>query len=321
MARDQTRVNSAIWNDEDWLDLPPAAQHLYFVLWTHPDLSYAGVTDWRPARLAQRAGQWTEDEVRRAGACLEARLFIVIDEQTEEVLVRPFVRFDGLMKQPIMAVSFANARAAVASRTIKAVIVHEAMKHHAQEPELAGWAKPQVQELLAGRSLDPRARALPEDPLTPASTQALTPGLTLSPGVGEASANPSAYPSPTSSSTSLLLTTSEIADAKPDAARDDVDRICQHLADRIDGNGSKRPVITKRWRDAARLLLDKDKRTEEQVHAAIDWCQESEFWKANILSMPKLREQYDRIRLNAQRATGAQPAAAPRVTAPPVHQY
>ncbi|MGW1405051.1 hypothetical protein [Streptomyces sp. NPDC002403] len=88
-------------------------------------------------------------------------------------------------------------------------------------------------------------------------------------------------------------------DPAPD--REDVERLCAHLADRIEGNGSKRPTITKTWRTAARLLLDKDGRTEDQVHGCIDWCQNSDFWRGNVLSMPKLREKYDTLRLQATR--------------------
>jgi hypothetical protein len=180
MARDHARVNLAIWNDDDWLDLPPLAQHLYLVLWTHPDLSFAGVVDWRPSRLAMRAGGWTSEDVILAGKCLEARLFLVIDEQTEECLIRSWFRWDGLMKQPILAVSLTKARAAVSSRDIRAVIVHEAVKLKKIEPNLPGWAKPQVREMLTQTALDPRERHLPTDPLTPALTPALTPGLTPS---------------------------------------------------------------------------------------------------------------------------------------------
>lgn len=98
-----------------------------------------------------------------------------------------------------------------------------------------------------------------------------------------------------------------------DAPRPDVDRLCDHLADRIEANGSKRPTIGKRWRDAARLMLDADGRTEQQVHNAIDWCQADEFWRGNVLSMPKLRDKYDQLRLAAARATGrASPAASKR---------
>ncbi|MFF5790222.1 hypothetical protein ACFY8P_35280 [Streptomyces sp. NPDC012693] len=90
-------------------------------------------------------------------------------------------------------------------------------------------------------------------------------------------------------------------DPDPAPAREDVERLCEHLADRIEENGSKRPTITKTWRDAARLMLDKDGRTEEQVHGAIDWCQDSGFWRSNVMSMPKLRDKYDTLRLQASR--------------------
>jgi hypothetical protein len=82
--------------------------------------------------------------------------------------------------------------------------------------------------------------------------------------------------------------------------REEVHRLCQHLADRIEGNGNLRPNITKTWLDAARLLLDTDKRTKDQVHRAIDWCQGNEFWRSRIMSMPKLREKYDALRMQAE---------------------
>lgn len=106
------------------------------------------------------------------------------------------------------------------------------------------------------------------------------------------------------SSTSRVTSEVDTDDSPTDPVREDVERLCAHLADRIEGNGSKRPAIGKRWRDAARLLIDKDGRTEEQVHTAIDWCQDDKFWRSNILSMPTLRDQYDRLRLQAKDRRG-----------------
>ena len=91
--------------------------------------------------------------------------------------------------------------------------------------------------------------------------------------------------------------------AEEDPLREDVERICRHLADRIEDNGSKRPKITQAWRTEARRLLDLDHRTVDQVIRCIDWCQNNTFWRKNVLSMPKLREQYDRLRLAAQDET------------------
>lgn len=91
---------------------------------------------------------------------------------------------------------------------------------------------------------------------------------------------------------------------QPPPQRLDVERICKHLADRIEANGSKRPVIGKTWLNEGRLLLDADGRTVEQVLKAIDWCQADPFWRGVILSMPALRKKYDQLRLAAQRPNG-----------------
>lgn len=86
--------------------------------------------------------------------------------------------------------------------------------------------------------------------------------------------------------------------------RPDVDRICEYLADAIEQNGSKRPVIGKGWQDDARRMLDIDKRTESEIVRAIDWCQRGEsdrarFWRPNVMSMAKLRAKFDQMRLQA----------------------
>src|SRR5262249_55122202 len=57
---------------------------------------------------------------------------------------------------------------------------------------------------------------------------------------------------------SEVLVKDTSANSDPLALRADVGRLCEHLADRIEANGSKRPVIGKRWHDAARLMLDLD---------------------------------------------------------------
>lgn len=81
--------------------------------------------------------------------------------------------------------------------------------------------------------------------------------------------------------------------------RDDVNELCNRLHDKIVSNGSK-ATITDTWRKEARLLLDRDRRDLSEALRLIDWCQQDQFWRSNILSMPKFRTQYDRLRLRAQ---------------------
>jgi len=95
----------------------------------------------------------------------------------------------------------------------------------------------------------------------------------------------------------------EIIEPSPPAEHPDAQKLCDLLADEIQANTGRRPTVGKRWLDAARLLLDRDGLTSEQVEYLIRWSQADEFWRSNILSMPKLREKRDTLilRIKAER--------------------
>jgi hypothetical protein len=164
MAREHGRVNVEIWSDPEFRNLPPAAQHLYLLLWTSPGLTYCGTHDWRPGRLAALSSAWTADHIALVGECLAARYFLVIDDDTEEVLIRSWARFDGLLKQPRMAVSFATAYATVASEKLRAVLVHETKKIQQSQPNLSCWGDKRVASLLAHPDSSAKGLVVPEDP-------------------------------------------------------------------------------------------------------------------------------------------------------------
>jgi hypothetical protein len=110
---------------------------------------------------------------------------------------------------------------------------------------------------------------------------------------------------------------SEVDETPAEPLRADVELVCRHLVKRMVGNGHKRPPITKGWRESARLLIDRDHRSVENIIKAIDWAHDSDFWKPNIKSMPKLRAQYDTLRLQAQAQAKAKKAAEERQTQRP----
>lgn len=141
MARDRANVFTDIWADTDWRQLSESAQRLYLLLLTHDTLNYAGVADWRPKRLVPLSRSTTIESLSESAEELESKGFIVIDEDTDEVLVRSFVKHDGLMKSPNLAAAMASAYGGTASRKIREVIAFEAQKLHAREPELKGWGK------------------------------------------------------------------------------------------------------------------------------------------------------------------------------------
>ena len=82
--------------------------------------------------------------------------------------------------------------------------------------------------------------------------------------------------------------------------RPDVERVCRHMADSVEARGAKRPTITKAWRDAARLLLDKDGHTEADAIAAIDWSANNQFWQSVILTPKALRKHYDQMLIQSR---------------------
>lgn len=218
-GKDHSEINLAIWGDDDWLDLSPAAQHLYLVLWTSPQLSYCGSGTWHPGRIAAMANGWTAAAVEKAAAELSRQLFVVIDTQTEEYLLRSWIKHDALWKKPNMAVSMANARSALASRTLRGVVVHEVKKIKARneaeaevEPEVAvsaGWQRDAVKQMLTQKAINPAELEPFTATLTPPPTPPLTPDPTPRPTVSTGDrvnppSNPGPTPSPTPSPSSIL---------------------------------------------------------------------------------------------------------------------
>lgn len=115
-----------------------------------------------------------------------------------------------------------------------------------------------------------------------------------------------ALPNPTQEEPS-----SEVADATTDRgpSRPDVDKILDHLDDRCRANGFKIATRTKKNTDAARLLLDRDGYTLDQVLWLITWATNDEFWRSNIRSASKLREKFDVLK---DRAMASKAKAAGR---------
>ncbi len=114
---------------------------------------------------------------------------------------------------------------------------------------------------------------------------------------------PKSQPNAVSESTSSLAPGPRTPALAPEAQR-----LCALLADLIAANGSKRPTVTDTWLIECERLIRLDGRSPSQVEKAIHWSQSDPFWRCNILSMPKLRAGYDKLRLAALRSA---PAPAP----------
>jgi hypothetical protein len=170
--------------DDDWLNLTVPAQHLYMTLLADPMLNYCGVTDWRIGKLSQRAAENRPTDTLLAAAELSDGFFIVIDEDTEEVMVRSFLRHDPIMKNPRLAVTMSKEFATIGSRKIKAAIVFELQRLKKQNPDWPAWEKPTVMTILKQNAVSAKTLA----------TDLPVAGITYYPN-GLPSGLPSAHPS------------------------------------------------------------------------------------------------------------------------------
>lgn len=155
MPRDHARMRLDMWSDEDYTSLTSSEQWLYERLLMHAGLSYCGVTEWRPGRLAASAVDLSAVDVEMFAVGAELKTFLVIDRDTEEVLIRSFVKHDKLMDKWNMAAAVANSFHRVASKALRGVIVHELQRFREKEPDLRGWARPDVQKVLGRDSIAP----------------------------------------------------------------------------------------------------------------------------------------------------------------------
>ncbi len=277
MARDHARVNLTIWTDPDFRALPPAAQHLYLTLWTAPELSYCGVHDWRPARLTGLSRGYTAEHLETVAACLEARHFFVIDHATEECLVRSWPRFDGIMKQPRMAISLVHAYASVGSQTIREVLVYEVRKIREESPGLSCWADKRIAEMLEHPAMS--AKELPpiSDPFGDGFTPSLALGLPQTETKVWGSVCTPSTPAPTPATNSLLqesASTDVVASSKASGRK----RPSSPFPDDFEPNETNRTLAAEKNLDLDAMIesfkdwhLSKDSRFADWQRALGTW--------------------------------------------------
>ncbi|RVW06245.1 hypothetical protein EF834_01965 [Rhodococcus spongiicola] len=150
MAREYARIRISVADDEDFEELSADAQWLYFrVLVPDPTLNQCGVADWRPNRLTGKAGDMTLARLLTAAAVLERHRYALFDLETEEVLVRSYVRSDELLRNPKMAAAVVKAYQSVASKTLRAAVISEIKREQKEHPDFTSWTHKDTREGLA----------------------------------------------------------------------------------------------------------------------------------------------------------------------------
>jgi hypothetical protein len=125
VPRDHARLLCSIWDNEDFVALDAVVQRAYFVMLSEPSISNAGVAMLTLKRWARLAADTPPDVFEEHLRLLADGRFLLIDWDTEELLVRTFIRGDGVVKQPHILLNAARSARSVRSAALRAGIARE----------------------------------------------------------------------------------------------------------------------------------------------------------------------------------------------------
>lgn len=129
MAREYAKAWFSMFTDDDFASQPHSDKWLYMTLLGQPALNYAGVQPinmrrWRKA-LRDDHGVPSEADIEKALIRMEHRGYVYTDDDTGEVLVRSFMRSDGIDRQPNVLKSGLRALAQIESPKLASVMLRE----------------------------------------------------------------------------------------------------------------------------------------------------------------------------------------------------
>jgi len=140
MPRREARIQTAIWDDDDFLALNATEQRMYMFLISQDDLAHDGVLALRERRWSGKAADTSAASIENDLTALVEGGFVVVDEDTEELLIRSFIRGDQVYRQPNVLRSAADHLPLVKSRAIRVALLAE-LERVRDEPMPADSAK------------------------------------------------------------------------------------------------------------------------------------------------------------------------------------
>lgn len=129
MAREHARILCSVWRPgDDFRNRSPEAQRLYFLICSQRELNNAGVITLMVNKWSRCSAHTTPEDIETALAELEEHRYVVVDRDTEELLVRTFIRNDGVAKQPNVLKSALRLAAQIESESLRAALAYELVR-------------------------------------------------------------------------------------------------------------------------------------------------------------------------------------------------
>lgn len=123
--RNYGRFTTTIFRDDDFRELTVAEQGVYFMLGLQPEVSAAGTLPLTLRRWASMSAKLTRDDLAETLSVLDQRGHIVVDWDTEELLITKFVKWDGGIGNEKRRPVILEAGCAIASERIRHRLAYE----------------------------------------------------------------------------------------------------------------------------------------------------------------------------------------------------
>jgi hypothetical protein len=154
MARGHGRILTSAWEDDDFLALDEREQRLYLFLISQPNLNHAGLLDLTLRRWSRKARGLTVAELGKRISRLEEMNFVVVDDDTEELLIRSFIRNDGVWRMPKVMGAAVSGALEISSPRLQAALLAEMdripLDELSDEPtKLKGQDGPSIRQQVA----------------------------------------------------------------------------------------------------------------------------------------------------------------------------
>lgn len=126
--RNYGRFTTTIYRDEDFRALTLAEQAVYFMLGLQPEVTAAGTLPLTLRRWANMAEGLTRDDLAETLSVLAEHGHILVDWDTEELLIVKFVKWDGGINNDKRRPVIREAALAIESKPIRHRLAHEIAK-------------------------------------------------------------------------------------------------------------------------------------------------------------------------------------------------
>jgi hypothetical protein len=144
MANAAGMLKESIWRDKEFRALPRTAQATYAQLLSQKDLDRAGMQPLQVSKWAKGCDDITEADIWADLKLLESRRFIFVDEDSDEVFIRSYMRHSQVTKYPQFMKAALRCAGMVASTALRQELADELRRlHRAEASELADELDPE----------------------------------------------------------------------------------------------------------------------------------------------------------------------------------